>query len=110
MSRAFPQSDVSSLPNVQYLNMTLMMLLHVAANRDPARAAFVYDLNADDIALLRSISVEEIEALVANVDVCLFKPRPELLELVQSPAGLAGILASVRAARSRAPTSTALAA
>lgn len=88
--------DSAAMPDVQYLNLTLMMWLQVSATQDPALAAYLFDLPLETIEELRSKSVSEIQELVAHVDVSLFKPRVELMSLMKVPAPLAGVLASVR--------------
>jgi hypothetical protein len=101
MSGAAPHSSGSAAlsnvqPNVQYLNKTMLMWLLTTARGDPARAAFIFDLTASEIEGLRRVSAEDIEAFVSKIDVALFTPRPELLELAGLPPALAGVLATVR--------------
>ena len=85
-----------SVPTIQLFNATLLLAIQQSVQQDPADACYQFHLNAKTLATFQGLSFERIQALVANLDQCLFEPRVELLALLNAPPGLAGVLAGVR--------------
>lgn len=90
-----PPSD-PALPNIQYMNSTFLMYLHMLATNNPAEAAFEFDLSMEEINELARLDLEDIQRIVAHIDISFFRPRMELLSLRNLPPPLAGVFAAVR--------------
>src|SRR5262249_23153956 len=89
-------STTSQVGDLQLLNYTLMLMVCASVNRDPTGACYQFNFRAGDVAYFKSLPVERIQAIVANVDQCLFTVRKDLLEIIDLPPGLAGVLTAVR--------------
>jgi hypothetical protein len=83
--------------NLQRANLTMLMAMRDDIKRDLVSACCRYGLEADQAAFIEALSVDDVLALVANLDdECLFPPRRDLLRLLDTPIPLAGAVASVR--------------
>ena len=63
---------------------------------NPTSACYKFNLRTEDIQHIKDLGLEQIQAIVANVDQCLFCVRRELLDILHVAPGLAGILATAR--------------
>lgn len=84
------------IPDIQLINLTLLLAIYANVNRDPAAACYQFNLRAEDVSYFKDLGIERIQSLVASVDQCLFTFRKDLLDLLAAPPGLAGVLAAVR--------------
>jgi len=84
------------ISDVQLINLTLLLAIHSSANKDPISACYKFNLRTEDISRIKDLGLEQIQAIVANVDQCLFCLRPEILDIFRTPPNLAGVLAAVR--------------
>lgn len=91
-------STAVQIPDIQLINLTYLLAIVTSACRNPAQTCYRFNLEAADVHYIQSLSIDKIQALVANLDQCLFVVRRDLLRLIDAPAGLASVLSAVRGA------------
>lgn len=84
------------ISDVQLINLTLLLAIQNSLNQDPTSACYKFHLRTEDMSHMKDLGFEQIQAIVANIDQCLFCLRPELLDILHLPPSLAGILTAVR--------------
>jgi hypothetical protein len=89
-------STAEQLLDVQWVNFTLLMALHASINKDPESACYKFNVDADDMRLIRDLGPHQMQAAAANLDQCLFALRKDLLDVLRLPPGLVGVIAMVR--------------
>jgi len=86
------------LSDVQSTNLHLLMAIRLGLELDRVGTSCKFALNAALGDHLRTLSQDQIMALVAHTgQITLFPPRQDLLALLQAPVPLTGPLASARA-------------
>lgn len=81
------------IPDVQLINLAVILAVQADMRRNPAEACFKYNLCAADVPFFESLGADQLWALVGNLNQCIFQLRPELLRLAIVPPGMAGIMA-----------------
>lgn len=94
------------ISDVQLINLTLLLAIQNSLNQDPTSACYKFHLQLEDMSHVKNLSFEQIHSIVANVDQCLFCLRPEILDILNLPPNLAGILATVRNTETTATVNT----
>jgi hypothetical protein len=89
------------VPDVHLLNLTLLLAIQSSARDNLADTVLRYNLDMKQAVQLRDLSFGAIANLVANLDQSVFTVRPDLVELLNMPPGLAGILAPARGMRQK---------
>jgi hypothetical protein len=88
-----------ALAAVHVLNLHFLVTLRDAIRTEAARASYEYGIDVATAELLRHASDEDLRALSYGVDRALFTLRlrgVELVDVMQRPAPLRGVLITVR--------------
>lgn len=88
-------STQANIHDIQLINYTILLAIHASVHADPANACYQFSLSPEGLTTFKNMSLGQIQAIVANLDVCLFEPRWSLFNIFDAPPGLAGILAAV---------------
>lgn len=85
------------LSDIQYINLSVLTAIKIGVQHDKVEACCKFSLDAAQAELIGGLNAEQIWAIVANVGpTTLFPPRQDLLNLLQMPLPLTGLLAAVR--------------
>jgi hypothetical protein len=88
-----------ALAAVHVLNLHFLVTLRDAIRAEAARASYEYGIDVATVELLRHASDDDLRALSYGVDRALFTLRlrgMELVDVMQRPAPLRGVLVTVR--------------
>lgn len=84
------------LSNVQRMNLSALLTVRDDLKHDVVSACCKYGLRPEQGRFIEALSVDQILAVVGNMgEECLFPPRRDLIDLLNTPIPLAGPLASV---------------
>jgi hypothetical protein len=105
--KAGPETEMTHVihfSEVQLLNLSFMMAMQASIRKDPIAACYTFRLTADQAPIIANLRSEKIQILIANLaHESLFYPRHDLLQLLETPPGLIGPMAAVRAKCSDPP-------
>jgi len=84
------------LSEVQYLNLNFLLTIQASIRRDFVAASYIYRFTVDQAKKLADAAPEAIQLLVANLkNECLFSPRKNLVQLLETPPGLLVAMSAV---------------
>jgi hypothetical protein len=85
------------LSEIQLINLSALIAIRDGINRDAVTTCNQFGIEADAVKFLSALSTDQILGIVANFgNECLFRPRSDLLTVLQLPLPLIDSIAAVR--------------
>jgi len=92
-------SATPRIPDVALINLSFLLALKEAVSRNPAQACCRFNLNPSDVAVIKELGVDAIEALSLDINEPLVMLRytgEDLVALIKTPPGLRAVFTAVR--------------